>query len=73
MGVLTIVGLVLAAGGVVVHLAGEVAVGTTLVGAGCGSMVAAALVLLVSSPDKRGAALEQGTAPLLALVALALG
>jgi putative membrane protein len=36
-------------------------------------MVAAALVLLVSSPDKARAAVAQGTLPLLGVVALAVG
>ena len=36
-------------------------------------MAAAALVLLVSSPDKAGAALKQGVLPLLAVIALAIG
>ena len=35
-------------------------------------MAAAALVLLVSSPDKRAAALKQGIVPLLSLIILAL-
>ena len=40
---------------------------------GAGSMAAAALVLLLSSPDKRGAALKQGVLPTLGIVALAIG
>lgn len=48
-------------------------VGAALVLAGVGSMLAAAVVLFVSSPDKRPAALKQGTLPLLAVVLLVLG
>ncbi|SDJ85030.1 putative membrane protein [Nocardioides sp. YR527] len=48
------------------------AVGAALVFAGAGSMAAAAAVLFVSSPDKRGAALKQGVIPLLAVVTLAI-
>ena len=40
--------------------------------AGVGSMAAAALVLFLSSPDKRPAAVKQGTLPLLAVVVLVL-
>ena len=36
-------------------------------------MAAAALVLLLSSPDKASAALKQGLAPALGVIALALG
>ena len=49
------------------------AVGAALVFAGVGSMAAAALVLLLSSPDKARAALTQGTFPLIAIVLLVLG
>ncbi|MDO8145847.1 MULTISPECIES: DUF1304 domain-containing protein [unclassified Isoptericola] len=44
--------------------------GASLLLAGTGAMTAAALVLLVSSPDKRRAAVTQGTLPLLAVVAV---
>lgn len=44
--------------------------GIALILAGAGSMAAAALVLLLSSPDKRAAALKQGTLPTLSVVAL---
>lgn len=47
--------------------------GYALVFAGTGSMLAAALVLFVSSPAKRAAAIKQGTIPLLAVAALAIG
>jgi putative membrane protein len=49
------------------------AVGAALIFTGVGSMVAAAAVLLASSPDKARAALTQGTFPLIATVLLALG
>lgn len=49
------------------------AVGAALIFTGVGSMVAAAAVLLASSPDKARAALTQGTFPLIAIVLLALG
>ncbi|MEV8337077.1 DUF1304 domain-containing protein [Leucobacter sp. NPDC077196] len=48
-------------------------IGYALVLAGVGSMLAAAVVLLVSSPDKRGAAVKQGTLPLLAILVLVAG
>lgn len=47
-------------------------VGATLVFVGAGSMVAAGVVLLVSSPAKAKAALVQLTAPLIAVVALVI-
>lgn len=53
--------------------AGSVAVGATLVFAGAGSMVAASLVLLLSSPDKAAAALKQGVLPTVGVVAFAVG
>ncbi|MEV7620587.1 DUF1304 domain-containing protein [Microbacterium sp. NPDC089321] len=62
----TAIGIVLIASG-----AGEA--GAALVFAGAGSMAAAATVLFVSSPDKRGAALKQGVLPLLAVICLAIG
>jgi putative membrane protein len=49
------------------------AVGAALVFAGVGSMLAAALVLVLSSPDKARAAITQGTFPLIAVVLLAVG
>lgn len=53
---------------------GHSAVGAALVLAGVGSMLAAALVLLLSSPDKARAAITQGLFPLVAvaLVVIAL-
>lgn len=47
--------------------------GAALVLAGAGSMVAAAAVLLVTSPDKRGAAVKQGALPLAGVVVLVVG
>jgi putative membrane protein len=52
---------------------GSTAVGAALVLAGAGSMVAAALVLVISDPTKRGAALKQGLIPLLGVVAVIVG
>ena len=46
-------------------------VGAALIFAGCGSMVAAGVVLLVSSPAKARAALTQLVTPLVAVVLLA--
>jgi putative membrane protein len=66
LAVVTAVGIVLAA-------TGSTAVGAALVFAGAGSMVAASLVLVVSDPSKRGAALKQGVVPLLGVVALGIG
>jgi putative membrane protein len=66
LAIVTVVGIVLAA-------TGPTAVGAALVFAGAGSMVAAALVLVVSDPSKRGAALKQGLVPLLGVVALIVG
>ena len=53
--------------------AGVPAVGLTVVLTGTGSMLAAALVLLLSAPDKRRAAVTQGFLPLLAVVATVIG
>ncbi len=59
--------------GIAVLLAGHTAVGAALIFAGVGSMLAAALVLLVSSPDKARAAITQGVFPLIAVVLVAVG
>lgn len=59
--------------GIVLHAAGQQAVGATLVLTGAGSMVAASLVLLLSSPDKAGAAIKQGALPAVGVVLLVLG
>lgn len=53
-------------------LTGHGAVGTALVLAGVGSMLAAALVLLVSSPDKARAAVTQGVFPLISVLLIAI-
>lgn len=59
--------------GVVAFALGHQSVGAALVFAGIGSMTAAALVLFVSSPDKRKSAVTQGLLPLAATVVLAIG
>jgi len=59
--------------GIVLVAVGTTAAGAALVLAGTGSMLAAALVLFLSSPGKRAAAVKQGTVPLLAVVALVVG
>lgn len=66
LAVVTVVGIVLVAGG-------ATAPGAALVLAGAGSMLAAALVLLLSSPDKRSAAITQGALPLFTVLALVVG
>lgn len=55
---------------IVLSATGSTAVGAALIFAGAGSMVAATLVLFVSSPDKRSAALKQGVIPAFAVIAL---
>lgn len=64
---------VVAAAGVVATATGAASVGAALVLAGTGSMLAAALVLVLSSPDKARAAVTQGAFPLLAVVATLVG
>jgi putative membrane protein len=59
-------------GGIAAHLADEETVGSTLVFTGAGSMVAAGLVLLLSSPDKARAAITQLAFPAVAVVLLAI-
>lgn len=59
--------------GIVLVASGQTAVGATLILTGAGSMVAAGLVLLLSSPDKARAALIQLTPPLLGIVSLTIG
>lgn len=66
LAIVTAVGIVLAA-------TGSTAVGAALVLAGAGSMFAASVVLVVSDPSKRGAALKQGVVPLLGVLALLIG
>jgi putative membrane protein len=63
---------VVTAVGVALMLVGHRGVGAALVLAGVGSMLAAAVVLLVSSPDKARAAITQGAFPLIAVVLLVL-
>jgi putative membrane protein len=59
--------------GVVAVFAGHRNCGAALVFAGVGSMLAAAVVLLVSSPEKARAAITQGTLPLISVVLLVVG
>ncbi|OBI38967.1 epimerase [Mycobacterium sp. E1386] len=49
------------------------AVGAALIFAGVGSMAAAAVVLLLSAPEKARAAVTQGAFPVIAIVLLLLG
>ncbi|CAN5420382.1 DUF1304 domain-containing protein [soil metagenome] len=58
--------------GVAAIALGHTGVGAALVFSGAGSMAAAALVLVASSPDKARSALIQGTLPAIAVVLLAL-
>jgi len=58
--------------GIVIGWTGRYGVGLALIFAGTGSMLAAAVVLLASSPDKARAAVTQGTFPLIAIVLLAV-
>ncbi|AKS34633.1 DUF1304 domain-containing protein [Mycolicibacterium goodii] len=64
---------VVTAVGIISMVLGHNAVGVALILAGAGSMLAAAAVLLLSSPDKTRAALTQGAFPLLAVVSVLLG
>jgi putative membrane protein len=64
---------IVTAAGIVTVALGHNAVGVALVFAGAGSMLAAAVVLLGSSPDKARAAITQGIFPLLAVVLLVVG
>src|SRR6476660_7009737 len=59
--------------GIVLIVAGQRSAGAALVFAGVGSMAAAAVVLLASSPDKARAAVTQGTFPVIAIVLLVIG
>jgi len=56
--------------GIVMVAAGQRGIGAALVLASVGSMLAAALVLRASAPDKTRAALTQGGLPLLAVAAM---
>lgn len=59
--------------GIVAMVVGATVTGAALVFAGVGSMLAAALVLLASAPDKARAAVTQGVLPLIAVVLLVVG
>ncbi len=59
--------------GIVIGAFEYYSVGLALIFAGTGSMLAAALVLLLSSPDKARAAITQGILPLIAIVLLGAG
>lgn len=59
--------------GIIVFAAGSAAIGLTLVFVGIGSMFAASVVLIATSPDKASAAIKQGTVPLLSIIALVIG
>jgi putative membrane protein len=58
--------------GIVAICLGHTAVGGALIFTGVGSMLAAAVVLLASSPDKARAAVTQGAFPLIAVGLLAV-
>ena len=64
---------VVTAVGIIMTATGHRAAGAALRVAGVGSMLAAALVLIASSPDKARAAVTQGAFPLLTVVLLAIG
>jgi len=66
LAIVTIVGIVI--GGFELYDAG-----LALIFAGVGSMLAAAVVLLASSPDKARSAITQGVFPLIAVVLLGIG
>ncbi len=59
--------------GIVALTQGHSDVGAALIFAGVGSMAAAAVVLIASSPAKARSALIQGTFPLIAVILLAIG
>ena len=59
--------------GIVLVAAGNLPVGATLVLVGTGSMLAASLVLVLSSPTKARAAAVQGVSPLISVVLVAVG
>ncbi|BCI81874.1 membrane protein [Mycolicibacterium sp. TY66] len=59
--------------GIAAIILGCKAVGLALIFAGIGSMAAAALVLLLSSPEKARAAITQGIFPVLGIAALLIG
>lgn len=59
--------------GIILYLAGRPETGLALVFAGAGSMLAAAVVLGVSSPTKWVAAVTQGALPLLSVALIGVG
>ncbi|WP_102193063.1 DUF1304 domain-containing protein [Microbacterium aurantiacum] len=59
--------------GIALFISGLVTVGLTLVFAGTGMMLAAALVLILSDRGKARAAIMQGSLPLLAVIVTAVG
>jgi putative membrane protein len=59
--------------GLVIGGTGRYGLGLALIFAGTGSMLAAATVLLASSPDKARAAITQGILPLIAIVLMVVG
>lgn len=59
---------IMAVVGIVVAAAGHHGIGVALILAGCGSMLAAGLVLLISSPSKARAAITQLAFPLIAVI-----
>jgi putative membrane protein len=59
--------------GLVIGGTGRYGVGLALIFAGTGSMLAAAAVLLASSPDKARAAITQGILPVIAIVLMVVG
>ncbi|MGH3642581.1 MAG: DUF1304 domain-containing protein [Mycobacterium sp.] len=59
--------------GIAFTISGGIRVGGALLFAGLGSMLAAAIVLLASAPDKARSAVVQGALPLVAVVLLAIG
>ncbi|WP_422744036.1 DUF1304 domain-containing protein [Mycobacterium sp. WMMD1722] len=63
---------VVTAVGIAAVLLGRNDIGAALIFAGAGSMAAAAVVLVASSPDKARAALAQGTFPVIAVALLAV-
>ncbi|RAL33557.1 DUF1304 domain-containing protein [Rhodococcus sp. AQ5-07] len=63
---------IVSAVGIVIAATGSASVGIALVLAGTGSMVAAGLVLILSSPDKARAAVVQMLFPAIAVVLLVI-
>ncbi|AQT80558.1 epimerase [Mycolicibacterium litorale] len=63
---------IVGAAGIAAIILGHKGIGAALILAGVGSMLAAAVVLLASSPDKARAAVTQGAFPLVAVVLLVI-